>query len=214
MSVPCSVLLSPSSLSLSLSFHPTLTLFSPPFPRHIPQTLQPKTQLIAHDKEVYDIAFAAEKDVFGTVGADGSLRLFDLRTLEHSTILYESPDLAPLLRLAWNKQEPNYLACLMSDVPKAIILDIRLPSTPVAELVGHDAAINGIAWAPYSPCHICTCGDDRQALIWDITAKPRPIEDPILAFSAKGEINQVQWCSSHEDWVSIAFNNCIQILRV
>ena len=50
-------------------------------------TMTPKTQLIAHDKEVYDIAFAAGKDIFGTVGADGSLRLFDLRSLEHSTIL-------------------------------------------------------------------------------------------------------------------------------
>ena len=41
--------------------------------------LQPKTQLIAHDKEVYDIAFAkANTDVFASVGADGSVRLFDL----------------------------------------------------------------------------------------------------------------------------------------
>lgn len=36
------------------------------------------------------------------------------------------------------------------------------------------------------------CSDDRQALIWDITVKARPIEDPILAFSAGGEINQLQ----------------------
>jgi WD repeat-containing protein 68 len=41
--------------------------------------MTPKTQLIAHDKEVYDIAFACGKDIFGTVGADGSLRMFDLR---------------------------------------------------------------------------------------------------------------------------------------
>ena len=44
------------------------------------------TQLIAHDKEVYDIAFAQGKNVFASVGADGSVRLFDLRNLEHSTI--------------------------------------------------------------------------------------------------------------------------------
>ena len=41
--------------------------------------MTPKTQLIAHDKEVYDIAFACGKDIFGSVGADGSLRMFDLR---------------------------------------------------------------------------------------------------------------------------------------
>ena len=111
------------------------------------QKMQPKTQLIAHDKEVYDMAFACGRDVFGTVGADGSLRMFDLRSnylfmplsycavllqtnflfrsLEHSTILYESPDMAPLLRLAWNKQDPNYLATILTDSPRAIILDIR-----------------------------------------------------------------------------------------
>ena len=87
--------------------------------------MTPKTQLIAHDKEVYDIAFACGKDIFGTVGADGSLRMFDLRSLEHSTILYESKDLTPLLRLSWNKQDPNYLATIHTDSNKAIILDIR-----------------------------------------------------------------------------------------
>jgi WD40 repeat protein len=35
-----------------------------------------KTQLIAHDKEVYDIAFACGKDVFGTVGADGYIYIY------------------------------------------------------------------------------------------------------------------------------------------
>ena len=57
--------------------------------------------------QVYDIACACGTKVFASVGADGSVRLFDLRSLEHSTIIYESappPDSAPLLRLAWNKQ--------------------------------------------------------------------------------------------------------------
>ena len=66
-----------------------------------------KTQLIAHDKEVYDIAFSKAgggRDMFASVGADGSVRMFDLRHLEHSTIIYEDPAHTPLLRLAWNKQ--------------------------------------------------------------------------------------------------------------
>lgn len=67
------------------------------------ETHQAKTQLIAHDKEVYDLAFAPSTDVFASAGADGSVRMFDLRSLEHSTIIYESPELVPLLRLCWNK---------------------------------------------------------------------------------------------------------------
>jgi len=45
--------------------------------------------------------------------------------LEHSTIIYESPDQTALLRLAWNKQDPNYLATVMMDSSKVIVLDVR-----------------------------------------------------------------------------------------
>lgn len=178
------------------------------------ETQQAKTQLIAHDKEVYDIAFARGTDVFASVGADGSVRMFDLRCLDHSTIIYESPDLTPLLRLAWNKQDPNYLATALMDSPKTIILDIRVPSIPAAELAGHHVCVNGIAWAPHSSCHICTAGEDKQALIWDLSALPKPIEDPILAYSAEAEINQLQWSAAQPDWISIAFGSKLQLLRV
>jgi WD repeat-containing protein 68 len=174
----------------------------------------PRTQLIAHDKEVYDIAFACGKDIFGTVGADGSLRMFDLRSLEHSTILYETPDLSPLMRLVWNKQDPNYIATILTEANKTVVIDVRMPTYPVAELIGHTGAINGLAWAPHSSNHICTVGDDYQALIWDTSMKNVLIEDPILAFSAQSEINSLQWCASHEDWVAISFKDCLQILKV
>jgi len=44
-------------------------------------------------------------DIFVSVGADGSLRAFDLRQLEHSTILYESVGGAPLTRIAFSNTE-------------------------------------------------------------------------------------------------------------
>ena len=55
-----------------------------------------ETQLIAHDKAVYDIAFSHVDSLFASVGADGSVRIFDLRNLDHSTIVYESSP-SPLL---------------------------------------------------------------------------------------------------------------------
>lgn len=45
------------------------------------QTQQAKTQLIAHDKEVFDVAFSDTVHTFCSVGADGSARMFDLRYL-------------------------------------------------------------------------------------------------------------------------------------
>ncbi|KAK9750045.1 hypothetical protein RND81_02G169400 [Saponaria officinalis] len=65
------------------------------------------TQLIAHDKEVYDIAWGGA-GVFASVSADGSVRVFDLRDKEHSTIIYETSNPhSPLVRLGWNKQDPR-----------------------------------------------------------------------------------------------------------
>ncbi|KAG0557477.1 hypothetical protein M758_11G129700 [Ceratodon purpureus] len=174
------------------------------------------TQLIAHDKEVHDIAWGGV-GVFASVSADGSVRVFDLRDKQHSTIIYESPqpDSVPLLRLGWNKQDPRYLATILMDSSKVVILDIRFPSVPVSELQRHQACVNAIAWAPHSASHICTAGDDSQALIWDMSAKA--VEgglDPMLAYTAGGEVNQLQWSASHSDWVAIAFASHLQVLRV
>uniref|UniRef100_A0A915D9N8 WD_REPEATS_REGION domain-containing protein n=1 Tax=Ditylenchus dipsaci TaxID=166011 RepID=A0A915D9N8_9BILA len=61
---------------------------------------------------------------------------------------------------------------------------------PVSVLKNHTGFVNGIAWAPHSTCHICSAAEDCQALIWDVHSIPRPVEDPILAYAAGGEINQ------------------------
>jgi len=173
------------------------------------------TQLIAHDKEVFDIAFSG-KFVFASVGADGSVRLFDLRNLEHSTITYESEGLSPILRLAWNKKDPHYIATVVADSPKTIILDIRMPSTPVGVLLAHTACVNSLSWHPHSARHMCTVGDDKSALIWDFSDKNNSGShaDPILAYNAADRINQVQWSAAHPDWVAIAFSRKIQLLKV
>eukprot|EP00826_Nyctotherus_ovalis_P013082 TRINITY_DN1349_c0_g1_i7.p1 TRINITY_DN1349_c0_g1~~TRINITY_DN1349_c0_g1_i7.p1 ORF type:complete len:313 (-),score=58.09 TRINITY_DN1349_c0_g1_i7:248-1186(-) len=109
-----------------------------------------KAQLIAHDKEVYDISFAAGVDCFASAGADGSIRQFDMRNLEHSTIVYESKEQAPFVRVAWNRSTTCYLACIMMNSNKVLIMDIRYPVSPILELNGHGDFVNSIAWAPNS----------------------------------------------------------------
>lgn len=130
----------------------------------------PVTQLIAHDREVYDVAWAPNsRDVFASVGADGSVRMFDLRSLEHSTILYEatapptsktsnkgsSPRAnggsstqlpSPLLRLAFSPTAPQYLSVCHADSPDVQILDTRSPGVPAFEVRGHTAPVNGMTW--------------------------------------------------------------------
>lgn len=98
--------------------------------------------------------------MFASSGEDGSVRHFDLRDLETSTIIYESPDKQPLLRVAWNKRNMFYLATIQQGSDDVMILDFRYPMKAVKTLKSHTAQVNSIAWAPHSPSHICTAGDD------------------------------------------------------
>ncbi|KAI9023846.1 WD40-repeat-containing domain protein [Phycomyces nitens] len=177
------------------------------------ETSQAKTQLIAHDSDVYDVAFMhGSADIFASVGADGSVRLFDLRSLEHSTILYEAPPVAnpsngagsgghggslqsgtvPLLRLEFNSLNQNHLATFHMDSSAVQILDIRHPSAPIAELVkGHNGSINCLSWSSTQPGHLCTGGDDSQVLVWDIN-QPNGIDPSRPAYhqSTQTRFNQ------------------------
>lgn len=186
------------------------------------ETQQAKTQLIAHDKEVYDFAFAARgTDIFASVGADGSLRLFDLRSLDHSTIIYESQDMTPLLRLRWNTKNPNYLATVAKDCPEVVILDIRQPSIPVAHLVHHtdhsSNCVNALSWAPHNASQIATGGDQCLALIWNVptlsNANIQKAIDPSLSYTARASISNMQWAPVNNDWIAIVTDNKLQVLR-
>jgi len=171
-----------------------------------------RAQLIAHDKEVYDIAFAKGVNVFSTAGGDGSVRQFDLRDLQDSAILYERQDFTPCLRLAWSKHDPNYLATIIMDTASVIIIDLRQLSSPVVQLLGHNQYVNAMAWSPSSGRHILTGGDDHQALIWEVDQAPSV--SPSLVYTSDSEINNVSWSALHPDIVSFASNNEIKVLKV
>jgi len=82
------------------------------------------------------------------------------RDLEHSTVLYDTENNLPLLRLAWNRKNPNYLAIIAMEKNYITIIDIRHPLQPVAKLSNHKSCVNAMAWAPQSNVHICSAGDD------------------------------------------------------
>ncbi|KAL2755667.1 hypothetical protein ACRALDRAFT_2105818 [Sodiomyces alcalophilus JCM 7366] len=173
------------SLIITSSIDTTCTIWDIP-------SLTAKTQLIAHDKEVYDVRFCANTvDVFVSCGQDGSVRMFDLRSLEHSTIIYEptskedrvdpnggriSPTLAqqtmsnppPLLRLATSPHDTHLLATFASESNVIRILDVRQPGQALLELRGHGGAVNCVEWSPLRRGTLASGGDDCQVLLWDL----------------------------------------------
>ncbi|KAK3346151.1 WD40-repeat-containing domain protein [Lasiosphaeria hispida] len=178
------------SLIITSSIDTTCTIWDIP-------SLTAKTQLIAHDKEVYDVRFCAQSvDVFVSCGQDGSVRMFDLRSLEHSTIIYEptskderdanggriSPTLAqqtmshapPLLRLATSPHDHHLLATFAQDSNVIRILDVRQPGQALLELRGHSGALNCVEWSPLRRGTLASGGDDCQVLIWDLLSQGPP----------------------------------------
>ncbi|CAN6850415.1 unnamed protein product [Brassica oleracea var. botrytis] len=63
-----------------------------------------------------------------SLSADGSLEY--LTCTARNTPLLSTP----LLRLAWNKQNLRCMATILMDSNEVVILDIRWPTMPVAEL--------------------------------------------------------------------------------
>lgn len=62
---------------------------------------------------MHDIAFSklgSGRDLFASCGADGSVRMFDLRDLKHSRILYEHPEREKLNHICWNKVDHSQFA--------------------------------------------------------------------------------------------------------
>ncbi|KAH7166293.1 WD40-repeat-containing domain protein [Dactylonectria macrodidyma] len=184
------------NLIITSSIDTTCTIWDIP-------SLTAKTQLIAHDKEVYDVRFCAKSvDVFVSCGQDGSVRMFDLRSLEHSTIIYEptgkeerdanggriSPTLAqqtmanppPLLRLATSPHDTHLLATFAQDSNIIRILDVRQPGQALLELRGHGGSINSIEWSPLRRGTLASGADDCQVLIWDLLNSNNPMGGPPL----------------------------------
>ena len=172
-----------------------------------------KTQLIAHDKEVFDIQFGNDENTFISGGADGSVRLFDLRELNHSTIIYETKGGTPINKLAWNLKTPNLIAALSLDKNVIYIFDSRANSNvSMDELSLHKAPVTGIVWAPDNPSQLCSVSEDNNVIISNVH-NDQLAQNSNVSYNAPFAINNVDWCKSFPEWIGITFQNKVQLLR-
>uniref|UniRef100_A0A7N2M4K6 Uncharacterized protein n=1 Tax=Quercus lobata TaxID=97700 RepID=A0A7N2M4K6_QUELO len=147
------------------------------------------SQLVAHDKEVYDISWGGF-NVFASVSGDGSVRA-----------------------------DPRFIATVGMDSNRVVILDIRFPTSPLMELNKHKGSVNAVSWAPRIGRQLCTVGDDSRALIWEVVGQGFRSEingdlEPEMWYGSTAEINQARWSPLEMDWIAIAFLNKLQLLKV
>ena len=143
-----------------------------------------KYMIIAHDKEVYDISLGPDEFIFMSTGADGSVRLFDSRQANSSSIIFETRDESAMTRLKWNLVNPNFILTVIVDKNEIYILDQRKLNAPYGILKVHTNVVNNAIWAPQSNSNLISVSDDKSALLWDIYCDSEKPEEYIMKYEA------------------------------
>lgn len=172
---------------------------------------QIKKQILAHNNEVNDIAFAQDPNIFVTASTDCSVRKFDLRSLDQCSIIYENPRQQHVVRVAWNKIDPNYLAVLNMDSSTVTLLDIRAHVYPNMEIKGHNGGVNSMCWS-FASNQICTAGEDNQVMIRDAMKSVNSIKDTPLVYNAPDKVFNVFW--SYYSEIGMVQSNGLQYIRL
>jgi DDB1- and CUL4-associated factor 7 len=185
------------SLIITSSIDTTCTIWDIP-------SLTAKTQLIAHDKEVYDVRFCANSvDVFVSCGQDGSVRMFDLRSLEHSTIIYEPT----------GKEErgtcPDSYRPLTNSILTKSIVDAnggRISPTLAQQTMSHPPPLLRLATSPHDTHLLATFAQDSNIIrILDV----RQPGQALLEFRGhEGSINCVEWSPIRRGTLASGADDC------
>lgn len=83
-------------------------------------------------------------------------------------------------------------------------------------LSNHKDCVNAVAWAPQSPVHMCTVGDDSKAYIWDLNngGNRSEYQTPLLEYKADDQISNLSWSKLQAEWLAISYVNQLQVLRL
>lgn len=148
---------------------------------------------------------------------DSHARALDCRTPQASTVIYSDPkEKTPLLRVGWSRQDPRIIATFASRSSAVLLLDMRMPGTPLLTLTSHTEPVNAFSLAPHTAQYVCTASDDRRALIWDLnkaTAASHGLQ-PTLSYVAAAEVVALEWSPLSNDHIAICYTDEAQVLRV
>lgn len=160
-----------------------------------------ETQLIAHDKAVFDITYGNSHQ-FASVSEDGSLRIFDTRDLDRSTILYE--DSAALLRVAWDTGNTNLIAAIAADAPDVFLFDVRRPGFLVSVLRCAAACPNAVAWSGRG--QLAAGLSDGTAAVFNESIKSAKAAPDITINPDRGDVSNIAW---NQDGLVLVHSNSL-----
>jgi WD repeat-containing protein 68 len=197
------------SLIITSSIDTTCTIWDIP-------TLTAKTQLIAHDKEVYDVRFCANSvDVFVSCGADGSVRMFDLRSLEHSTIIYEPSEKQQDKNCKLSSNHRQFGACHEIDFLAAQLADPLSASPTRGSSSGMQSLpfpppLLRIAASPHDAHLLATFSQDSNIIrVLDVR---QPGQALLELKGHSASVNCIDWSSTQRGVLASGADDCCVLL--
>lgn len=179
-----------------------------------------------HAGVIEDCAWHAHHpDVFGSVGDDRRLALWDARRPPTSAVMVAAEvHAAEVNCLAFNPHNPHVLATGSADKTVALH-DWRNLAQRLHVLEAHTEEVFQVGWSPRHETVLSSCGADRRVMLWDLSRigdeqAPEDAEDgpPELLFVHGGHTSKVSdlaWNGS-DDWVmaSVAEDNILQVWQM
>jgi len=109
-------------------------------------------EIIAHSSEATDISVSPNPSIFCTVGVDGGVHIFDMRTPTKAKKQDQSDE--AWIKVEWNKVNEFILALTDVEGNHITIEDTRWPKHPLSKLYNHKSHINGFIWSPISEYYL------------------------------------------------------------
>ncbi|XP_047310618.1 WD-40 repeat-containing protein MSI2-like [Impatiens glandulifera] len=187
------------------------------------KVLNAKNVYEAHKDVVGDVSWNLKNEnIFGSVGDDGSLIIWDLRTStpQQSVQAHEKE----VNYLSFNSYNEWVVATASSDATVGLF-DIRKLTSPLHVMSGHTEEVFQVEWDPNHETVLASSADDRRLIVWDINRigdeqLEGEAEDGVseLLFSHgghKAKISDFSW-NKNEAWVisSVAEDNALQVWQM
>ncbi|CAG9461547.1 unnamed protein product [Pedinophyceae sp. YPF-701] len=144
-----------------------------------------------HTGSVEDAQWSpTEPDVFMTVAADRTIRVWDCRVATKPMITLEGAHDADVNVLSWNRLTTHMVAT-GGDDNALRIWDLRnlAAGRHVAHFNYHRGPVAAVEWCPYESSMLLTCGEDDQLCVWDLALERDPEEEAAMAAELGGERN-------------------------
>uniref|UniRef100_A0AC34R699 Histone-binding protein RBBP4 N-terminal domain-containing protein n=1 Tax=Panagrolaimus sp. JU765 TaxID=591449 RepID=A0AC34R699_9BILA len=187
-------------------------------------SIQAKTIFQGHSSVVEDVAWhVLHEQVFGSVGDDHKLMIWDARSPREATHTVEA-HCAEVNCLSFNPFSEFILATGSADKTVAL-WDLRNLRLKLHSFESHKDEIFQVQWSPHNETILASSGSDRRLHIWDLskigeeqTAEDAEDGPPELLFIHGGhtaKISDFSW-NPNEPWVvcSVSEDNIMQIWQL